>query len=559
LEGERNNHLFKLGCKLVRERLDVTAVQFALYGENLLRCKPALDENEVTKIAKSACKRAAPGKDGETPKESKDDPHRLARLYIAEQCEHLEGQTLRRWRDQWYRWDGTAYRVVSDGEMTGELTVSVKCEYDRLNIIAQKMTKEGKDPPTVRKVTRGLISNVDLALGSMTCWPGAIEPPQWWDGKGWQHRNLIPLANGLLDLDKLFAEEGDVLLPHTPRWFSFTSLPYPYDPTADCPSWKKFLERNLEGDVERIALLQEWFGYCLTPDTSQQKFLLIEGDGGNGKSVACAALEATLGSDNCSHVPLELFGHRFQLEATLGKLANIAAEVGELDKAAEGYLKAFTSGDTMEFERKYKSAFSAFPSARLVLATNNRPRFSDKSGGVWRRMLLMPFQVKIDDDDPSRVSGMDKPTWWVESGELPGIFNWALEGYRHFLEQGWFTKSEICTNALTEYRTESNPARLFLTETCGEKPDAKISCDLLYKLYSRWCTDNGYQALGERTFGKEVRRIFPKVERRYMGRRGAQSYQYCGLSSIDVGGVPVTGQSYINNQLFKTGGGGGER
>jgi P4 family phage/plasmid primase-like protien len=390
----------------------------------------------------------------------------------------------------------------------------------------------------------------------MTCWPGAIEPPMWWDSKGWQQPTLISLANGLLDLEKLFGGEGDILLPHSPRWFSFTCLPYPYDPAADCTTWKKFLERNLEDDVERIALLQEWFGYCLTPDTSQQKFLLIEGDGGNGKSVACAALEATLGSDNCSHVPLELFGHRFQLEATLGKLANIAAEVGELDKAAEGYLKAFTSGDTMEFERKYKSAFSASPSARLVLATNNRPRFSDKSGGVWRWMILVPFQVKIEDDDPSRVSGMDKPTWWVESGELPGIFNWALDGLRRLIEQGWFTKSEVCIDALKEYRTESNPARLFLTENCVEKSDGQIRCDLLYNSYVRWCQENGYSPLAERGFGKEVRRVYPKVERRRGGSREERFWQYCGINNVEAGVWEVVGQAYRQNGKFPAGGSG---
>jgi P4 family phage/plasmid primase-like protien len=442
-EGERNNHLFKLGCKLVRAGMDATAVEAALHAQNLTHCKPPLEDAEVAAIARSATTRAAERDEhGRTPIESADDPHRLARLYIAERCDHLEGLTLRRWRDQWYRWDGTAYRLVSDSELTGELTESVKREFDRLNLAAQMKTKEGKTPPTVRKITKGLISNVELALASMTCWPGTVEPPQWWDGEEWQRRNLIAMSNGLLDLDGFFSGEGDVLLPHRPRWFSFTCLPYPYDPAADCPRWKAFLERNLEGDAERIMLLQEWFGYCVTPDTSQQKFLLVEGEGANGKSVVCAAQEATLGSDNCSDVPLELFGHRFQLEATLGKLANIASEVGELDKAAEGYLKSFTSGDPMQFERKHKPSFSATPTARLVLATNNRPRFSDKSTGVWRRMILMPFHVKIEDDDPSRVTGMDKPWWWVESGELPGIFKWALDGLRRLIEQGRFTKSE---------------------------------------------------------------------------------------------------------------------
>src|SRR5205814_4102 len=148
-----------------------------------------------------------------------------------------------------------------------------------------------------------------------------------------------------------------------------------------------------------------------------------EGEGANGKSVVCGVLTALLGGGNVAHVPLESFGERFALNQTLGKLANIASEVGELDKVAEGKLKGFTSGERMMFDRKGRDPVEAMPTARLVLATNNRPRFSDKSDGVWRRMLLIPFQVQITAEE--RVYGMDKPDWWIEKGELPGIFNWA--------------------------------------------------------------------------------------------------------------------------------------
>src|SRR5262249_22658916 len=159
-------------------------------------------------------------------------------------------------------------------------------------------------------VTRGIISNVELALASLTTLSRTIEPPAWFDGERWQQRNLIALSIGLLDLDALFGEKTDVLLPHTPSWCSLNCLPYPYVSDADCPRWHAFLDHNLEGHEDRIALLQEWFGYCLTVDTTQQKFLMLVGEGANGKSVICAVQEGMLGSDNCSNVPLELFGHR---------------------------------------------------------------------------------------------------------------------------------------------------------------------------------------------------------------------------------------------------------
>jgi P4 family phage/plasmid primase-like protien len=478
----------------------------------------------------AAAEEPKPPEKGLTPNEAADDPHRLARLFISQRCNHADGPTLHRYREEWCRWDGSAYRILPEEELRAELLQSVKAEFDRINLIAQKLAKEeGGSPPKVQKITKGLIANVAQALESLTVVPGTTEAPSWWDGQKWIGRNFIALSNGLLDLDALFAEKANVLLPHTPRWFSFNCLPYPFDPDADCPRWRAFLDRNLEGDRERIALLQEWFGYCLTPDTSRQRFMVFEGEGANGKSVACAVLEAMLGRENCSHVPLEVFGERFQLTPTLDKLANIASEVGELDKAAEGILKSFTAGDPMQFDRKFKPPIQAVPTARLVLATNNRPRFSDRSGGLWRRMILMPWRVVIADDDPGRVFGMDKVAWWIASGELPGILNWALAGWDRLCRQNRFTTSKVCEQALADYRIQNNPARMFLLETCRESPDGQTPCGELYEAYAEWCKSNGYSPLADCSFGREVKRAFPKVEKREIRPMGSRFYAYCGL------------------------------
>jgi P4 family phage/plasmid primase-like protien len=462
--------------------------------------------------------------------EAYDDPHRLARLFIQDRCQHADGLTLRRYKEEWHQWYGSAYQPLSEEELRAKLLETVKAEFDRLNLIAQKLAEaKGERAPMVRKVTKGLITNVEQALDSLTMLPGTISPPAYSDQCQWKSRNFIALSNGLLDLDILFTGLKEVLLLHTPRWFSPICLPYPFGLDADCLKWKAFLDHNLEGDVERIALLQEWFGYCLTPDTSRQKFMFFEGEGSNGKSVACAALESILGSENCSHVSLEVFGERFQLTPTLGKLVNIASEVGELDKAAEGILKSFTSGDPMQFDRKFKSPIQAVPTARLILSANNRPRFSDRSSGVWRRMILIPWRVVIAEDDPRRVFGMDKVEWWIASGELPGILNWGLAGLDRLRRQNQFTASKVCEQALAEYRIQNNPARMFLLEFCRDLTDSQTPCGELYKAYSEWCKSSGYIPLADGAFGKEVRRVFPKVEKGESRLPGRRMNVYRGL------------------------------
>jgi hypothetical protein len=89
------------------------------------------------------------------PIEAADDPHRLARLYLAERCQHHDGLTLRFWREQWHRWDGFAFREFPDAELRAELTAAAKREMDRTNLFAQMRAAQNSEiPPTSRKSPR---------------------------------------------------------------------------------------------------------------------------------------------------------------------------------------------------------------------------------------------------------------------------------------------------------------------------------------------------------------------------------------------------------------------
>ncbi len=439
------------------------------------------------------------------------DPHRLARIYV-EQNQHADGPTLRYWMVGFHRWNGRNYFPVSTAEIKAEITAVIKAEFNRDNIRRLKnfIATESKPlPPVAEKVTTATTNNVLQALTGIIVTPEHAGQPAWLDGHDATIPavNFISLTNGLLNVNALLAGDQDHLSPHTPSFFSAVSVPYAFDQFAECPKWLAFVTRNLEQDESRINLLQEWFGYCLLPDTSQQKFLLMEGKGSNGKSVACAALTAMLGKANCSAVPLELFGDKFALSVTLGRLANIAAEVGEIDKFSEGYIKSFASGDRMAFEKKYQPGFEATPTARLVIATNNRPRWSDRSDGIWRRMLLLPFLLTIEEGQ--KVKGMDKADWWADSGECAGILMWAINGLARLRQQRQFTDPAVCLAAISDYRNESNPARSFLLDHYEPDEFGNVITADAYKLYRDWCESHGNKPFSSIQFGKEVVSVFP--------------------------------------------------
>jgi P4 family phage/plasmid primase-like protien len=513
------------------------------------------------------------------PNEAEDDPHRLATIYL-ERFKHPDCLTLRFWRDGFHRWNGRAYVAVPIAELKAEIAAACKAEFDRKNALKIKnwVPKEKDElPPRAIKVTSALVGNVILALQGLTLLPSTVEQPTWIDlpaGSPFTKRparDFIALENGILDVMRVLRDDDAVpaadssaadssaadssavvpaipgLLPHSPRWFSPVALDFPYSPTATCPRWDAFIGRNLDYDAEKADMLQEWFGYCLTVDTSYQRFLFLEGEGSNGKSVICSALTAVLGIDNVSHVSLEMFAKDFVLTQTLGKLANIAAEVGEIDKMAEGYLKSFTAGDRMTFNRKNQSLIEAAPTARLVLSANNRPRFSDRSEGIWRRMLILPLTVTITPDE--RVYGMDKTEWWHDQGELPGLLNWALRGLYRLWENRAFTIPTASREALDDYKEEANPARRFLLECYREHPEGETTMEAVYAHYTEWCKQNGNKPLASNLLGKEIVRVFKTAKR---GKVKDMSNPWSVQRKNGYHGISISGEFVLPQQKSET-------
>jgi putative DNA primase/helicase len=319
---------------------------------------------------------------------------------------------VRFWNGEWFRWSDGRYQVVSLAQFKSEINLAVKKHIDSRGIV----TRDGN----AVSVSNALVNNVLGAMQGMVLVDDSVEQPSWLT-PNLTNNEYIALTNGIISLAP---NGGNNLLAHTPEWFSTTCLPYSFDAKATCPRWLEFLDTVLEGDTERIRLLQESCGYLLTPDTRFHKFLLLQGAGANGKSVVLEIVEALLGSENVSHVGLEVLGDRFQGTMTINKLLNIAAEVNEHAKLDEGMLKKFIAGDTMYFDRKGIAGLSAKPTARLMVATNNPPMVLDRSEGMWRRMMLIPFRITIPpaQQDYQLASKL--------KSELPGIFNWAREGRR---------------------------------------------------------------------------------------------------------------------------------
>lgn len=435
----------------------------------------------------------------------------LARQFLEGQCMALGARTLQWWRDTFYIWRDRRYQAIQDSELDA--------------VALRWLSARTPNAATPRRA-----SEIVGCLRAECLIPFHLDAPLSLDDEH-SGRDLIAMDNGILDVGALLAGKDNALRPQSPKWFSMNAVGYRFDFSADCPRFLAFLNEVLEGDPDRIALLQEWTGYNLVPDVSYHKFLILVGEGANGKSVYLDILEATIGPDNASHVPLELFGGRFQLGPTIGKLANIAAEVGDLDKQSEGLFKAFVSGDAVPIDRKNREPIHARPTARVTIATNTKPRWADRSEGIWRRQIICPFDVRIAEDKQDRTLART-----IIDTELPGVFLWAIAGLHRLRQQGRFTQVSACVDAAASYREEINPARAFLQDECDPSPGSEVPSAEVYRAYAAWCKDRGYKPLHEAHFGHEIRRVYPAVQKFRRRMAGRQVTHYAGLS-VSVGEV----------------------
>jgi putative DNA primase/helicase len=118
--------------------------------------------------------------------------------------------------------------------------------------------------------------------------------------------------------------------------------------------------------------------------------------------------------------------------------------------------------------------------------------------------------------------------------ELPGILNWALEGRERLRAKGRFTEPRLSCEALAEYRSESNPARTFLTEQCRSDVNARMPVEVVYQRYKSWATSHGHVALNGASFGKEVKKAFPNMRKARISVGDSRPWVYEGIALMSA-------------------------
>lgn len=319
--------------------------------------------------------------------------------------------------------------------------------------------------------------------------------------------DLLPFQNGLLNT------KTSELLPITPEHAQSWVLPYDYNPTAKCPSIKKWLFKAVDGDQDTVEFLRAWLAALLHGRADLQKFLHLLGRGGTGKGTFFRLAKALIGEHNTSTTTLKTMEYSAFETANFYRKRLIVITDSDKFNGSVNILKAITGQDPIRLERKYQQAGSFTFDGLVIIASNENLVTTDHTSGIERRRLTVRFDNVFSEDE--------KMTWEKQGGEallhaeLPGLVNWLLE-----LSQGDISRlirmpPQRTKVANFEAMIASNPLAEWLTECCMPDPEAwtqigvkeegvtstfKNTKEWLYANYLEWCQQHNRSPHSVRRF-----------------------------------------------------------
>ncbi len=294
-------------------------------------------------------------------------------------------------------------------------------------------------------------------------------------------------------------------------FFSTYALDYDFNPQAPIPEhFHGFLESIWPGDDEQKDTLQEWFGYLLTPDTSQQKIAFLLGPPRSGRGTIARVIRAMIGSQNVAGPTLSGLGGPFGLSTMIGKPVAIIADAKLSGRADAGAiverLLNISGEDVVDVNRKNKDQWTGKLPTRLMMLANELPRLPDQAGALASRFLMFRFRKSFLGKEDRELDGRVRL-------ELPGILLWAMEGRRRLLQRGKFLQPAAGQSDLQQIKDFNSPVGSWLRERANIGDGLKVNCDVAFTDWKQWCELNNVERPGNKaTFSRNLRAVVPELD-----------------------------------------------
>ena len=278
---------------------------------------------------------------------------------------------------------------------------------------------------------------------------------------------------------------------HTPA--DFITKQTTVDPSDDgMDIWQDALETFFCGDNELIDYVQEIAGLSAIGKVCVEGLIIAYGEGRNGKSTFWNTLSRVLGtySGNMSADTLTVGCKRNvkpELAEAKGKRIIIAAELEEGMRLNTSNVKQLCSTDEIYAEKKYKDPFSFVPSHTLVLYTNHLPKVGAIDAGTWRRLIVIPFNAKIEGS-----SDIKNYADYLFNKAGGAILKWIMTGATRVIEKDYhIVKPAVVDAAIQKYKDNNDWLSQFLDECCEVGSGLIAKSGEVYNAYRNYCMQVG--------------------------------------------------------------------
>ena len=293
---------------------------------------------------------------------------------------------------------------------------------------------------------------------------------------------MLCVDNGVLDIE---TPEEPTLENHSPDHHFRRRFPVQYDPDADCPQFKQFLDEVVYDDDR--AKLQEFVGYCLHYwGMPFNRALMLTGPTHSGKSTFLNVVAALLDEDNVARQSLQdLSNSRFAAAELYSKYANIRADLDTDTVENIGFFKELAAGDTIRAERKYEHPFRFQVTQKQLYAANEVPDLAHEDDAFHERWIHVQLPETVPDDE--RDEHLDNRL--TTDDELSGVLNWALEGYARLMRQGGFSDERSIDGKKDIWRSQGDSIDQFVDAVLEVDSDTETPKSNVYDAYREFCDD----------------------------------------------------------------------
>lgn len=323
---------------------------------------------------------------------------------------------------------------------------------------------------------------------------------------------LIEAADFPIQFRNDFMLDGAEIIPMSTREFTPFFLDVDYDPDAYDKTVDEFLDFLVSDKKDLRIIVEELLGHILmTAGFPHKVFFLVGSSGANGKSTFLEMLNSFIG-DLGLNLALEQFNDQTSVMELEGKLVNIGDDIdaGYMEKSMN--FKTLASGNTIMVRPIYSKPYKLKNKATLIFTANEMPTFKDKSGGIARRVVIIPCENKVKKADPKideKLSSDNAKSY---------LLNLALKAMERIINNGGqLSSSETVAKVTEEYFVESDSILTFIHQ-CGI--DENMTTKGVYDEYLKTCEESGSKPYTQTKFTQRLKSLgYEKERRMIMGKR----------------------------------------